>query len=101
MSFAKWTCGVTLAVVSVATMACGAAPDGSESTEEGQAADTKQSGARSSPNERIGGGTPFCLPGEKVVCTLGPPPVCHCELTTTLPIERLSIADHDWPTWPG
>jgi hypothetical protein len=22
---------------------------------------------------------PFCLPGEKVVCTLGPPPVCHCE----------------------
>jgi hypothetical protein len=23
---------------------------------------------------------PFCLPGEKRVCTLGPPPVCHCEL---------------------
>jgi hypothetical protein len=22
---------------------------------------------------------PFCLPGEKVKCTLGPPPVCHCE----------------------
>jgi hypothetical protein len=22
---------------------------------------------------------PFCLPGEKVHCTLGPPPVCHCE----------------------
>lgn len=22
---------------------------------------------------------PFCLPGEKVRCTLGPPPVCHCE----------------------
>jgi hypothetical protein len=22
---------------------------------------------------------PFCLPGEKRVCTLGPPPVCHCE----------------------
>ena len=22
---------------------------------------------------------PFCLPGEKVVCSLGPPPVCHCE----------------------
>ncbi|WP_437726670.1 hypothetical protein [Sorangium sp. So ce861] len=22
---------------------------------------------------------PFCLPGEKVVCTLGPPPVCRCE----------------------
>ena len=21
----------------------------------------------------------FCLPGEKLVCTLGPPPVCHCE----------------------
>jgi hypothetical protein len=21
----------------------------------------------------------FCLPGEKRVCTLGPPPVCHCE----------------------
>jgi hypothetical protein len=23
--------------------------------------------------------TPFCLPGEKVVCTLGPPPVCSCQ----------------------
>jgi len=22
---------------------------------------------------------PFCLPGERKVCTLGPPPVCHCE----------------------
>src|SRR5436305_3386476 len=25
------------------------------------------------------GRVPFCLPGEKRVCTLGPPPVCHCE----------------------
>lgn len=23
----------------------------------------------------------FCLPGETRVCTLGPPPVCHCELS--------------------
>jgi hypothetical protein len=23
--------------------------------------------------------TPFCLPGEKVVCTLGPPPHCSCQ----------------------
>ena len=23
--------------------------------------------------------TPFCLPGEKKVCTLGPPPVCSCK----------------------
>jgi hypothetical protein len=22
---------------------------------------------------------PFCPEGEKVKCTLGPPPVCHCE----------------------
>ena len=22
---------------------------------------------------------PFCPDGEKVKCTLGPPPVCHCE----------------------
>lgn len=22
---------------------------------------------------------PFCPPGEKVVCTLGPPPVCSCQ----------------------
>ena len=22
--------------------------------------------------------TPFCLPGEVVKCTLGPPPVCRC-----------------------
>ncbi|HEU4411971.1 MAG TPA: hypothetical protein VFS43_42410 [Polyangiaceae bacterium] len=22
---------------------------------------------------------PFCLPGEKLVCTLGPPPVCSCQ----------------------
>jgi len=21
----------------------------------------------------------FCLPGEKLVCTLGPPPVCSCQ----------------------
>jgi len=21
----------------------------------------------------------FCLPGEKVVCTLGPPPKCYCQ----------------------
>jgi len=31
---------------------------------------------------------PFCLPGEKVVCTLGPPPVCHCEGTTP-PVVKL------------
>jgi hypothetical protein len=30
-----------------------------------------------------GGLVPFCLPGEKRVCTLGPPPVCHCELIGT------------------
>jgi hypothetical protein len=30
----------------------------------------------------------FCLPGEKVVCTLGPPPVCHCEATTP-PVIKL------------
>ena len=23
--------------------------------------------------------SPFCLPGEKKVCTLGPPPVCSCK----------------------
>jgi hypothetical protein len=22
---------------------------------------------------------PICPPGEKLKCTLGPPPVCHCE----------------------
>jgi hypothetical protein len=22
---------------------------------------------------------PICLPGDKLVCTLGPPPVCRCE----------------------
>ncbi len=27
----------------------------------------------------------FCLPGEKVSCTLGPPPVCHCEGTSPPP----------------
>ena len=26
--------------------------------------------------------TPFCLPGEKRVCKLGPPPVCTCEPAT-------------------
>lgn len=26
-----------------------------------------------------GTGSPNCLPGEKKVCTSGPPPVCHCE----------------------
>jgi|GEM_PF-6634422 len=25
---------------------------------------------------------PFCLPGEVVRCTLGPPPVCRCVSTT-------------------
>jgi hypothetical protein len=24
----------------------------------------------------------YCLPGEVVKCTLGPPPVCHCESVT-------------------
>lgn len=26
--------------------------------------------------------TPFCLPGEKRVCKLGPPPICTCEPVT-------------------
>lgn len=29
----------------------------------------------------------FCLPGEKRVCTLGPPPVCHCEPATVPPVK--------------
>jgi hypothetical protein len=33
--------------------------------------------------ELMGAKTPLCLPGEKRVCTLGPPPVCRCELVTT------------------
>lgn len=32
---------------------------------------------------------PFnCLPGEKKVCTLGPPPVCHCE-----PLQVVSLSN--------
>src|SRR6476619_4056650 len=30
------------------------------------------------------GFVPFCLLGEKRVCTLGPPPLCHCELVGTV-----------------
>jgi hypothetical protein len=29
----------------------------------------------------------FCLPGEKRVCTLGPPPVCHCESQSVPPAK--------------
>ncbi|HKP56308.1 MAG TPA: hypothetical protein VJV78_06300 [Polyangiales bacterium] len=34
--------------------------------------------------------TPFCLPGEKRVCKLGPPPVCTCEPLTS-PIVSASF----------
>jgi hypothetical protein len=27
-------------------------------------------------------GSTYCLPGEKTVCTLGPPEVCHCVAST-------------------
>jgi hypothetical protein len=32
----------------------------------------------------------FCLPGEKRVCTLGPPPVCHCETASVPPAKAES-----------
>ena len=32
-----------------------------------------------SPAFAASNATPFCLPGEKKVCTLGPPPVCSCK----------------------
>ena len=35
---------------------------------------TLQTEADTTPARR-----PFCPDGEKVKCTLGPPPVCHCE----------------------
>ena len=36
---------------------------------------------------------PFCLPGEKRVCTLGPPPVCHCEpAVSTLNLRKWAAA---------
>jgi hypothetical protein len=41
-------------------------------------------GCSSDPGEPTGNdhealsAVPFCLPGEKRVCTLGPPPVCYC-----------------------
>jgi hypothetical protein len=45
------------------------------------AADTAwlATGDRSVPETSFLPRVPFCPPGEKVVCTLGPPPVCHCE----------------------
>jgi hypothetical protein len=33
----------------------------------------------SSPALAAKAATPFCLPGEVRVCTLGPPPVCSCK----------------------
>ena len=36
--------------------------------------------------------TPFCLPGEKVVCTLGPPPVCRCAPAATLNLSKWAAA---------
>lgn len=39
---------------------------------------------------KVGGGS-FCLPGEKLVCTLGPPPVCHCEIIVVSPIPAPTI----------
>jgi hypothetical protein len=72
MSITKWTCGSMFVVACAATPACGAPADSNESTGRNQTAETK-----SAEQERIRR-TPFCLPGEKVVCTLGPPPVCHC-----------------------
>jgi len=42
---------------------------------EGLSAPGMQTGATAAALAKV----PFCLPGEKVKCTLGPPPVCHCE----------------------
>jgi hypothetical protein len=42
--------------------------------------------------------TPFCLPGEKVVCTLGPPPVCHCAPAVTLTLRKW-VAAHPNCSW--
>jgi hypothetical protein len=44
--------------------------------------------------------TPFCLPGEKRVCTLGPPPVCHCEpAVSTLNLRRWAAAHPNCFWW--
>ncbi|HKU44225.1 MAG TPA: hypothetical protein VJR89_38965 [Polyangiales bacterium] len=40
----------------------------------------------------LGAKTPFCLPGEKRVCKLGPPPVCTCEPLTPPIVVEASFA---------
>jgi hypothetical protein len=42
---------------------------------------------------------PFCLPGEKRVCTLGPPPVCHCEPAVSTLNLRAWAAAHPNCSW--
>jgi hypothetical protein len=67
--------------LSLAMAACSAAPQAAESSESSSAA--VSTGQEPAPDLPIGGRVPVCPEGEKMVCTLGPPPVCHCEPVST------------------
>jgi hypothetical protein len=55
-------------------------PDGDEGAE---VVKTKESESEPSVAR-----VPFCLAGEVLVCTLGPPSVCHCSPAAQLPVGK-------------
>ena len=67
-------------LLSLGLFACAADPaPGSEADETMEVQIAEEAETESLPSAKR---TPFCLPGEKVSCTLGPPPVCRCVPTT-------------------
>lgn len=70
-------------VLPLAPIGCGADATGSDESERSVDQDLRLAPIRGIDR------TPFCLPGEKRVCTLGPPPVCHCEPEQVAPRRTL------------
>jgi hypothetical protein len=69
---------VILASVAFASAARERAPEASSRT--GKAPVQRTSSQATKPEaEATARRVPFCTPPEKVVCTLGPPPVCSCQ----------------------
>lgn len=73
-------------VVSLALAACAVDPTVDEGAERGPAQSETENTAQTQSELRMAlDDSKYCLPGEEVRCTLGPPPVCKC-VSKTPPI---------------
>lgn len=70
-------------LVGLALVGCAVDPTAPD-PDEGAGASTEEVGTTTSELRALDP-SKYCLPGEVVKCTLGPPPVCRCVPATTTP----------------